>query len=477
MTKQHQQGTGRRARGSIYLGIAGGFLLAAGGFAVGHFVLGERGAHASAASPGSAEVKPGSAAPAPDAGGQAITKAVDALLDRDVTVMIGGTPHPMRWRELGAVVDTDDVPFAAARVAEAGASADAAALLIKAGAVPVRIEREVATRALAELKGKVDRAAVDARMDLEARTIREEEPGAGLDLYGGLAALEAAARTGAAEVTLPVVAMPARVSRASLGIDDIGHVLGTFTTRFSVSDKDRNFNLKLAASKLNGHVIAAHAAFSFNDVVGDRTEKEGYKIAHVIQAGEMVDGLAGGTCQISTTLFGASFFAGLTVDHVSNHSRPSAYVPIGFDATVVYPNTDLKLTNPYDFPIVIHYRVASGEAKVEILGKARPYDQIAFERAILEETPFESEDRPDDTLLDGTQSTDQKGFDGYKIMRYRKFYKDGQVVKTDKWQVEYKPVTEYIRKGTNTDPATKPAVEHELHGPQTPSEGSGRIVQ
>ena len=75
-------------------------------------------------------------------------------------------------------------------------------------------------------------------------------------------------------------------------------MLGTQRTTFPVTDKERNFNLKLAASKINGHVIPPGAEFSFNGVVGDRTEKEGYKIAHVIQAGEMIDGLAGGTCQI-----------------------------------------------------------------------------------------------------------------------------------------------------------------------------------
>ena len=116
--------------------------------------------------------------------------------------------------------------------------------------------------------------------------------------------------------------------------------------------------------------------------VGERSEKEGYKIAHVITAGEMVDGLAGGTCQISTTLFGAAFFAGLDIVKTTNHSRPSAYTPLGFDATVVWPDTDLKLKNPYDFPVVIHYRVANGEAVVEILGKKRPYDKIVFERHI-----------------------------------------------------------------------------------------------
>jgi vancomycin resistance protein YoaR len=254
-------------------------------------------------------------------------------------------------------------------------------------------------------------------------------------------------------------------------------VLGTWTTHFSVSDKDRNFNLKLAASKLNGHVIPAHGSFSFNDTVGERSEREGYKIAHVIQAGEMVDGLAGGTCQISTTLFGASFFAGLEIDHVSNHSRPSAYQPIGFDATVVWPDTDLKMTNSYDFPVVIHYRVASGEATVEILGRERPYDQVAFEREILEETPYSSEDRPDETMPEGAEVIDQPGFDGYKITRFRKFFRKGKLVKTEHWTVNYKPVTEYVRKGTSTDPEAKMPPEKEVHGPKAPKDGAGRIVE
>ena len=142
------------------------------------------------------------------------------------------------------------------------------------------------------------------------------------------------------------MAVPAANTKATIGIADISHVLGTFKTTFPVGDKDRNFNLKLAASKLNGHVLQPGVEFSFNGVVGDRTEKEGYKIAHVITAGEMVDGLAGGTCQISTTLFGASFFAGLEVVKTSPHSRPSTYVTIGLDATVVYPTTDLIMKMP-----------------------------------------------------------------------------------------------------------------------------------
>src|SRR5262249_61083180 len=103
-----------------------------------------------------------------------------------------------------------------------------------------------------------------------------------------------------------------------------------------------------------------------NDTVGGRSETEGYQVAQGISGGEMVDGLAGGTCQISTTLFGAAFFAGLDIVKTTNHSRPSVYTPLGFDATVVWPKTDLKLKNPYEFPVVLHYRVANAKAVVQV---------------------------------------------------------------------------------------------------------------
>jgi len=262
--------------------------------------------------------------------------------------------------------------------------------------------------------------------------------------------------------------VPAAVTKQTLGIDDISTVMGHHLTKFPVTDRDRNFNLKLAASKLNGVVLRPNEEWSFNATVGERSEKEGYKIAHVITAGEMVDGLAGGTCQISTTLFGAAFFAGLDIVRTTNHSRPSAYTPLAFDATVVWPNTDLKLKNPYDFPVVIHYRVANGEALVEILGKPRPYDKIVFERHVLESTPYSSEERLDPEIPKDVTSIDQAGFNGYKIERFRRFYKDKKLVKSNKWTIDYKPVTEYVRRGTSTDPDVKPPPEKPVAHLQEP---------
>jgi vancomycin resistance protein YoaR len=245
-------------------------------------------------------------------------------------------------------------------------------------------------------------------------------------------------------------------------------VLASFTTKFSVVAVSLKKNLKLAASRLDGHVLQPGQEFSFNEVVGARTEKEGYKIAHVITAGEMVDGLAGGACQISTTLHGAAFFSGLDIVSSTPHSRPSTYVQMGLDATVVYPQVDLKLRNSYDFPVVIHYRVARGESVVEILGKERPFDKVEFVRNVKRQIEFDTITREDDGLPVGSMVVEQDGFPGYSMKRYRRFYKDGKVVKTQDWTVNYRPVTEYVRLGINPDPNLPQPKQGKGHGPRPP---------
>src|SRR6185436_15793695 len=201
---------------------------------------------------------------------------------------------------------------------------------------------------------------------------------------------------------------------------DISTVLGAWETRYSAvgPDTDRTYNLKVGADHLNGHILKPHEVFSFNSVVGDRTEKEGYRVAPVIQGGELIDGLAGGMCQIASTLHAAAFFAGLDVVSSTPHSRPSSYIPMGLDSTVVYPTTDLKLRNPYEFPVVMHYQVNQGSVKVELLGKERPH-KVIFEREIKTETAFGSESRGDSEMPSGQRLVVQEGYPGYSLIRRR----------------------------------------------------------
>lgn len=457
----------RRAaqRGGVLLGLAGGMLVVAGGLAAGYFVIGARSeARAATASSNQAPA----AEPIAPVAGSAAAASAQALLEREVELRTPAGSVKTTWAELGVEVDPDEL----ARVGQREL-----AQLAVTGSLPLRLDRDKATAALMKVKHRHDKAPVNAYLDLEARQIHDDQPGEGLDVWGTLPRLATAARQAAPSVELLTIAVPAAVTKASLGIDDISHVLGHYTTKFAVADKDRNFNLKLAASKVNGYVMKPGEEWSFNDTVGERSQKMGYKVAHVITAGEMVDGLAGGTCQISTTLFGAAFFAGLDIVKTINHSRPSTYTPLGFDATVVWPNVDLKLRNPYDFPVVLRYVVARGQARVEVLGKKRPYTKVEFERKVIEESPYSIEERLDEEMPLGQTTIDQEGFNGYKLERYRKFYKGKKVVKKDKWILTYKPVTEYIRRGTNPDPNAKMPEIKPHHGPKPPKTEEFKMAQ
>lgn len=108
--------------------------------------------------------------------------------------------------------------------------------------------------------------------------------------------------------------------------------------------------------------------FSFNTVVGKRTIEAGYKDAPIYQDGKVVDGLAGGICQISTTLYNAVLFANLDIVERRNHQFVPSYASAGRDATVVYGSIDFKFKNTRSYPIKIVCSVSGGIVKFELFG-------------------------------------------------------------------------------------------------------------
>src|SRR5690606_18691689 len=169
-----------------------------------------------------------------------------------------------------------------------------------------------------------------------------------LDVYGTLARVDAALRRGAREVEAVGERVRPRVVASQLADVRFDEVLGYFETRYSQSARyrARTYNLRLAASRLDGTVLLPGETFDFNEVVGPRDEANGYKVAPVIAQGELVDGIGGGTCQISGTLHGAAFFAGLEIVERVPHSRPSSYIKLGMDAAVAYPTINFRVRNP-----------------------------------------------------------------------------------------------------------------------------------
>lgn len=329
--------------------------------------------------------------------------------------------------------------------------------------IPIALSPELSAQELLRLKDELDRTPVDARLDLEKRTLVPEVDGRLLDIDASLASIEAA--LGRGEKSAPLVfelKKPKRVA-AKLGNVQVDAVLGWFETRYNRADKyqARTYNLRLAASKLDGYVLLPGEVFDFNEVVGPRDEANGYKVAPVIAEGELVDGIGGGTCQISGTLHGAAFFAGLEITERYPHTRPSSYIKMGMDATVVYPTINFRVTNRFDFPIVLHQTVKNGVVRAEILGPRRAHT-VTLIRKIDEAIPYEEVERPDPELPSGMRVLGQRGIAGFKLHRYR-IVRDGAHALRERWNDVYPPTSQIIRVGTGPVPKELPKPEHDPH--------------
>ena len=130
-------------------------------------------------------------------------------------------------------------------------------------------------------------------------------------------------------------------------------LLSEFSTKFDPGQINRSINLKLSMKGVNGTILKPGDEFSYNGILGERTYEKGYRNATIISGGKYVQGMAGGICQTSTTIFNAALEAGLDITERSSHSLKSSYVKVGRDAAVSYGVLDLKFKNNYDIPIKI----------------------------------------------------------------------------------------------------------------------------
>jgi hypothetical protein len=142
--------------------------------------------------------------------------------------------------------------------------------------------------------------------------------------------------------------------------------IGSFTTYFNASDKNRTQNLRLAAQAINNFQLSPGKQFSFNKTVGPRTPQRGYEKAGIFVNKELVDGYGGGICQVSSTLYNAVRDAGLTVVERHSHSLPVPYVADGKDATVSYGTLDFKFRNNRETPVSLKTSVEGNVLTIEI---------------------------------------------------------------------------------------------------------------
>lgn len=195
-------------------------------------------------------------------------------------------------------------------------------------------------------------------------------------------------------------------------------LLGEFTTYFDSSNLNRAANIRLAASLINGTVIGGGETASFNEIVGERTAERGFLSAKIIENGEYAEGVGGGVCQVSTTLYNAALLSGLKIAEYHPHSLAVGYVAPSRDAMVSGSACDLKITNPGKTPVYIRARTTGGGVNFRVYGKSDGV-KYSFESVVTgtipppEEfctLPEEAREGKDGVLSEGYLVAERSGF-------------------------------------------------------------------
>ena len=231
----------------------------------------------------------------------------------------------------------------------------------------------------------------------------------------------------------------------------------SFYTTYSASSKERKHNIALACKSLNNTLVESFGEFSFNRCVGERTEKRGYQKAKIIVSGEFVDGVGGGVCQVSTTLYNALILAGLDILECHPHSLPVSYVEPSFDAMVNSGYADLKFINNTHNPIIIKAFANGDRLLIEIWGQ-KMKEKYIRKSVVIKTLPALEEQVIFDT--DGNYPDVFKG--EYKWVRYGKegLMSEGYLIKvldkkTEKKKIRsdrYSPTRGLIVYGTAEKP-------------------------
>ena len=259
------------------------------------------------------------------------------------------------------------------------------------------------------------------------------------------------------------------ITKPKVTIDQIGSEafperLSVFTTRFDESDVSRTTNLRIACKKINGAVLLPGETFSYNKALGPRTVAAGYRNGKIYSGGEVVDGIGGGICQISSTLYNAVLMSNLEIVERRNHQFVTSYVGAGRDATVVYGAIDFRFKNTRKYPIRITASAVNGIATVAIYG-IKEENEYTFKfstntiSTIAPTTKYEE----DPNLPAGTEKVKQKGANGIVTQTYITKMLNGKVVSTELLSRDtYTAMARIIIKGTkavantNTNIPTQP---------------------
>lgn len=249
---------------------------------------------------------------------------------------------------------------------------------------------------------------------------------------------------------IPLIITKPKVTTSQIGSEAFPDLLSTHSTRYDASQRDRSTNLKIACQKINDKVILPGEIFSYNKALGKRTPAAGYKNAKVYENGQVVDGIGGGICQISSTLYNTVLKANLEIIERKNHMFVTSYTPAGTDATVAYGSIDFKFKNTRNYPIKIKASCSNGVATVSIYGiKEENEYQISFRTKTISTIPYTVKYVDDKNLAVGKEKISQSGANGLITETYIIKSLNGKVVSTKLLSKDtYNAMQKIILRGT-----------------------------
>jgi vancomycin resistance protein YoaR len=351
--------------------------------------------------------------------------------------------------------------------------------LPSAGSTRLAIAGPGAERYFDRLSRAVGRKPTDARFAVTGSggiAIVPAKDGLEVDVERTSKALLAAAiapqnRTARLAVALSA---PERSTADAKAMGIIG-VVGSYTTTYG-GTPGRLHNVQLVAQLIDGALIAPGKTFSFNGTTGERTADKGFEEAPVIINGELQNGLGGGICQVSTTVFNAAYESGLQIDQRTNHALYISHYPTGRDATVNYPDLDLKFTNDTRHWILLRTFVGAGSLTVNLYGtpQNRRVESETADLVVTGETPVKRVDDPG--LFKGETETELVGSPPRETSVHRKVYlANGTLLHDDTWSSHYVGEPTVILVGTKERPKPKkkippPTTDEPTNPPTTPED-------
>ena len=325
------------------------------------------------------------------------------------------------------------------------------------------------SKRLEDISKELGQEAKDATITLKDSVfiITDEVEGRKLDVNKSYDNIKAQIeKLAALDMDLVVEVTPPDIKRSDL--ENIKDNLGEYSTKFNAADVDRTHNIKIATSSAAGILIKPGEIYSVDKIVGPRLAKYGYKEAKVIINNELVPGIGGGVCQVSSTMYNAALLSNMKIVERRSHSLPSSYIPLGRDATISEGYIDLKFQNTTQYPIYIHGEVKGSWVKFSIYGRnENPGRTVKIRTEVIKKTEPQITIIEDPTLPEGTEVEEKKAYTGYVVRSFRVVMENGlEVFSEELPKSVYRVANGVKRVGTMKTEPIAPETENSLDIPQ-----------